>query len=143
MYCKNCGDFMEADQKVCLRCGYRAGDGNRYCQNCGNVIEDPGQAICLNCGHEVKRISAQTLSTGLGDFNNASWVPAGKDKTTAVVLAFCLGGLGIHNFYLGENKKGVARLVADLFCGLGCVLALIDFIKMLTDSYTVDYDALI
>ncbi|TJY66707.1 TM2 domain-containing protein [Sphingobacterium alkalisoli] len=29
-----------------------------------------------------------------------------KDKTTAAVLAFFLGGIGVHRFYLGQNDIG-------------------------------------
>ena len=33
-----------------------------------------------------------------------------KDKTTAALLAFFLGGFGVHKFYLGE-KGGVLRII--------------------------------
>ncbi|MEZ4462632.1 MAG: TM2 domain-containing protein [bacterium] len=36
-----------------------------------------------------------------------------KDKTTAFLLAWFLGGFGIHKFYLGENGAGLLYL---LFC---------------------------
>lgn len=34
-----------------------------------------------------------------------------KSKTTAVVLAFLLGGLGVHKFYLGQTGLGVLYLL--------------------------------
>ena len=65
-----------------------------------------------------------------------------KDKTTAALLAFFLGGFGVHKFYLGENG-GVLRII--LTCTLigapiSGVMALIDFIKLLTMSQA-DFDA--
>lgn len=36
-----------------------------------------------------------------------------KSKLTATLLAFLLGGMGIHRFYLGQHKKGLFYL---LFC---------------------------
>ncbi|MGM9508565.1 TM2 domain-containing protein [Larkinella sp. GY13] len=36
-----------------------------------------------------------------------------KSKSTAALLAFFLGGLGIHKFYLRQTGWGVAYL---LFC---------------------------
>lgn len=36
-----------------------------------------------------------------------------KNKIVAAVLAFFLGGFGIHQFYLGNNSKGILYLV---FC---------------------------
>jgi len=48
-----------------------------------------------------------------------------KDKLVAALLAFFLGGLGIHKFYLGQNGWGVAYL---LFCWTG-VPALAGFVE--------------
>jgi len=58
-------------------------------------------------------------------------------------LCFFLGAVGVHNFVLGETKKGITRIVASFCCGLGWILALVDFIKILIDSYVVDPEALI
>ena len=33
-----------------------------------------------------------------------------KDKTTAAILAFFLGGFGVHKFYLGESGLGIIYL---------------------------------
>ena len=39
---------------------------------------------------------------------------APKQKIVAFLLAFFLGGLGIHNFYLGNTGKGVAQLILTI-----------------------------
>ncbi len=36
-----------------------------------------------------------------------------KNKNIAGLLAFFLGGLGIHKFYLGQTRKGILYI---LFC---------------------------
>ena len=54
-----------------------------------------------------------------------------KSKVTAALLAFFLGGLGIHRFYLGYTWQGVVQLLTA--GGLG-IWALIDFIRILTGS---------
>ncbi len=48
-----------------------------------------------------------------------------KNKTVAIVLAFFLGGLGIHHFYLEHWRRGILYL---LFCwtGIPAVLGVID-----------------
>jgi len=56
-----------------------------------------------------------------------------KSKTTAALLAFFLGGFGVHKFYLGE-KGGVLRII--LTCTIigafvSGLLALIDFARLL------------
>ena len=68
---------------------------------------------------------------------------AGKDKTTLIIVCLLLGGLGIHNFMLGETKKGIVKIVASFCFYLGGILALIDLIKICTDKYVVDPTKLI
>ena len=53
-----------------------------------------------------------------------------KNKTTAVLLAFFLGGLGAHKFYLGQTGLGILYL---LFCWtfIPAVVAFIEFIILI------------
>lgn len=128
MYCKNCGEEINANQAICVKCGVKTTDGNSYCANCGNAI-NPGSDVCLKCGFAVKAAKKGNLN--------------GQDKITMALICFFLGGLGIHNFMMGETKRGVTRIIATCCFGLGYILALIDFIKILTDSYDVDPEAII
>lgn len=62
-----------------------------------------------------------------------------KSKTTAILLALFLGGLGIHRFYLGHTNTAIAMLlITVLTCGYGGVItgiwALIDLIMIATGS---------
>ena len=124
MYCKNCGVEMNDNQAICLQCGVKTGDGNAFCANCGAAV--PAEAdVCMNCGVEIKK-----AENYLG----------GKDKVTMALLCFFLGGLGIHNFVMGESKKGITRIILSFCCGIGGILALIDLVKILIGSYVVDPD---
>jgi TM2 domain-containing membrane protein YozV len=65
-----------------------------------------------------------------------------KDKTIAAILAFFIGGLGAHRFYLGQTGLGFLYL---LFCWtfIPAFIALIDFIcflAMSTDSFDSKYN---
>jgi TM2 domain-containing membrane protein YozV len=65
-----------------------------------------------------------------------------KSKTTTVILAFFLGGLGIHRFYLGQTGLGIAYLLFSwtLIPGL---IAFIDFIGFLcmSDEFNRKYNS--
>jgi len=127
MYCRNCGEAMNENQAICVSCGVQATDGSSYCPNCGNEVT-PGADVCLNCGVSLVKAPTKAAAGNLG----------GQDKITMALICFFFGGLGIHNFMMGESKKGVTKILLSLCFGIGAILALIDFIKILTDSYEVD-----
>ena len=70
-------------------------------------------------------------------------VGAPKQWIVAVILAFFLGTLGIHNFYLGYTTKGIIQLVLTITV-IGIFVsgpwALIDFIMLImrSGSYATD-----
>ncbi len=63
-----------------------------------------------------------------------------KSKAAAAVLAFFLGFLGIHRFYLGHTSTAIAMLATFIFgfilCGIPSLVvsvwALVDFVLILT-----------
>ena len=125
MYCRSCGEMMNENQAICVKCGVKAGDGSNYCYNCGNQLA-PGAEVCLSCGFAQKKPAAE----GFGNY----------DKITIALLCFFLGGIGVHNFLLGETKKGIFKIVMTCCFGIGAILALVDFIRILTDKYEVNPD---
>ena len=121
MFCKNCGEQLNNNQAICLKCGVSVGEGKAYCANCGASVNE-NAAVCLSCGCKIED---KKTANAAGNLN-------GQDKITMALICFFLGGLGIHNFMMGEKKKGFLKIVLTLFCGIGSILALIDFIKILT-----------
>ena len=118
MFCRNCGEAMNDNQAICLKCGVKKDVGNNFCANCGATM-NPGAEICMNCGVAVKKE---------GNLN-------GQDKTVLAVLAILIGGLGIHNFMMGETKKGStkkratpitlgSKYTADMFFTLRMLLSI-------------------
>ena len=71
-------------------------------------------------------------------------VGAPKQWIVAVLLAFFLGTLGIHNFYLGYTTKGIIQLVISLTV-VGLIVtgiwAFIDFIMLIMRSGSYACDA--
>lgn len=65
-----------------------------------------------------------------------------RDKTIAALLAFFVGGLGIHKFYLGETGLGVLYLI---FCWtfIPTIIAFIEmiiFLTMTNESFDEKYN---
>ena len=60
----------------------------------------------------------------------------GKDKTAAGILGILLGGLGVHQFYLGSMGTGLILIAATVVtCGIGgAILGLVEGIILLTMS---------
>lgn len=56
-----------------------------------------------------------------------------KNKVVAALLAFFLGGIGVHKFYLGQMGMGVAYLLL-CWTGIPALIALIEGILYLTKS---------
>lgn len=125
MFCKNCGAEINENAVACMTCGFGKGTGEKFCANCGKEI-NPGAAICVNCGAAVKAVA--------NGVNGEQ-----KSKLVAVLLAFFLGGFGIHDFYLGYTKYGIIKIVLTVCTGFGGgIWALIDFIRLLTGSLSAD-----
>jgi len=125
MFCKNCGKEIDANAAICVNCGFAKGTGEKFCANCGNEV-DPAATVCLNCGHaiEVKPNVDPAIQ---------------KSKLVAGLLGILLGGLGVHNFYLGFTGKGVAQILLSFCFGVGYIWGLIEGIMILLGK--IDKDA--
>ena len=124
MYCKNCGNAMDPNAAICVKCGFAKGTGASFCPNCGNPTQ-PGAAFCPSCGFAIPTKPAV----------------GAKSKLTAGLLGIFLGGIGIHNFYLGFTGKAVAQIVVSLVtCGAGSLWGFIEGIMILCGSMNKDAD---
>ncbi len=112
----------------------------KFCKNCGCELKDEDQ-FCGNCGanqsSNADLVNNTSTNTNQQAFQNVSE----KSRVVAAIFAWFLGCLGIHNFYLGNNKKAVTQLVLTCFCFLvipiviSAIWALIDFILILCGTY--------
>ena len=120
MFCKNCGAEIDPNAAICVKCGFQKGKGTKYCQNCGAEVAE-GASACMNCGYAI-----QTA------------VPGQKSKLVAGLLGIFLGGLGVHNFYLGYTGKAIAQILLSCV-GVGAIWGLIEGILILVGK--IDKDA--
>ncbi|OGI35942.1 MAG: hypothetical protein A2259_00760, partial [Candidatus Moranbacteria bacterium RIFOXYA2_FULL_43_15] len=75
---------MESQNKKCQFCGEEIMAEAKKCKHCGEWLEE---------GHQLVKNS--------------------KSKVVAFLLAWILGGLGAHKFYLGKSGQGILYLI---FC---------------------------
>jgi TM2 domain-containing membrane protein YozV len=113
----------------------------KYCKDCGTVVNIKAE-ICPNCGvRQVELSQPQVVINNANTQNNSGFnlVKTGtRSKYVAAVLAFTLGGLGIHKLYLG--RTGMCLLYI-LFCAT-FIPAIIGFLEgfVLLSMKQVDFD---
>lgn len=102
--------------------GRSAGQMSAFCRACGSGI-DMRAEVCPNCG--VRQHASPASGTGAGR--------NGRSRVATALLAFFLGGLGAHHFYLGNILLGLIYL---LFCWtfLPALIAFVEFIVFLCMS---------
>ena len=121
---------------------------SKFCPNCGAIINDDTANNCVVCGNLLiddiqPKIYSFKVSDSVQD-NTSTLSSYGKSKLVAIVLALFLGIYGVHNFYLGYNKKAIIQLlITFLTLGVGSIIsgiwAIIDIILILRGS--IDKDA--
>ena len=79
-------------------------------------------ALCNNCGEELNGKQVVCLKCGC-----AACAYSTHNKWIAAILAFLLGGLGVHKFYLGQKGWGIVYI---LFCWTG-IPSIVAFIEMI------------
>lgn len=125
MYCRNCGSEIDPNAAICVKCGFAKGTGTKYCANCGQETA-AGAEVCVNCGFAIDNTPNIDPSTQ-------------KSKMAAGLFGIFLGGLGVHNFYLGFTGKAIAQIVLSCCFGIGAIWGLIEGILILTGN--IDKDA--
>ncbi len=104
--------------------GSTRGIDEKFCSECGAVIKAKAE-ICPKCG--VRQLNRPS-SVNLG-----AVAPNGKSRIAAALLAFFLGGLGIHKFYLGQVGLGIVYLIF-FWTFIPAIIAFIEFIIFLAMS---------
>jgi predicted RNA-binding Zn-ribbon protein involved in translation (DUF1610 family) len=136
-----------ADQKFCFSCGNVLHFSAAHCPNCGAVqpassgnnigAPNPSPATasavnlpqnhvyCRGCGAPVHESALSCPKCGAVQRQQGSLAASGRERVTAALLAFFLGGFGAHKFYLGKGGQGLLYL---LFCWtfIPAIIALIE-----------------
>lgn len=129
MFCRNCGKELSEEVSFCPYCG-TAKETNTapVCPNCGETVEE-GFIFCPKCGCDVSGKSAPETKV--------EYSP--KSKMLAGLLGIFLGGVGVHNFYIGKTGVGVAQIIVTLVtCGAASLWGFIEGIVILCSNEPKD-----
>lgn len=132
-HCFSCGRILHASAVSCPSCGAEQRAGTVVAGEPATRLVAPGQAIfCYGCGSQIHAAAPICPKCGAPQ-RTAGVVRGHKDKTVAILLAFLLGGIGAHKFYLGSPGWGLIYL---LFCWtfIPAVVAAIEGLIYLTQS---------
>lgn len=161
----------------CPQCGgdknFQSGTNQYTCQYCGATFVNASEVVesaaaptltrCRFCGGEIPFGASKCRHCG--EWQNVPVQPAPvqpvmpqpayqpvtstKNKIVAAVLALFLGGLGIHEFYLGRSGAGIAILLINLFTcwlifpifiiWLICVCQAISYLAMSDQQFAEKY----
>lgn len=69
------------------------------------------EKFCSDCGEAIKLRAEICPHCGVRQSNGPTVAPNGKSKMVAAVLAFFVGFIGIHRFYLGKVGTGILYLL--------------------------------
>ena len=123
MYCKNCGEQMNDNQAVCLKCGVEKGNGKSFCQTCGQPVNEEA-VVCTSCGCALQKNQKDANNGNLNGIQKRSIV-------TAILLSIITCGIyGIYWFVCLTNQMnqasgrtndtngGTAFLLTLVTCGI-------------------------
>ncbi len=104
----------------------------KFCPNCGTQLDD-AQTVCSSCGTSLgsQPVNPQPSS---GPVN-----PEAKSKIVAGLLGIFFGGIGLHNFYLGNTQRGIIQIVVSFVtCGIGSIWGFIEGVLILVGNISTD-----
>ena len=125
----------------CRQCGKPIDDGQELCEDCKNTANVNSSA---NANNNMNNGTNPTVNVNVNTgYNSSNPNTPPKSKIAGGLLGIFLGGLGVHNFYLGYTGKAVAQLLISLLsCGflswVSAIWGLIECILILTGSISVD-----
>lgn len=114
--CKECGQMISDQATACPKCGCPVTNTNMHEESAAEQHIDNAadnyqkdEKATSNTTSSASSSTSESSSTSTSTFTYAK--PT-KDKTITAVLAFFLGNLGIHHFYLGNNNRGLSYIIA-------------------------------
>ena len=148
--CKNCGNVFGDHLTVCPACGApvdtvsdqtTAAEAAPNYQPQPEVQQQPYQQQAYQQPYQQQGYNPNAAYQAGAPVYNPNMMAQPKSKLVAGLLGIFLGGIGVHNFYLGFSGKAVIQIIVTLVtCGIGSIWGLIEGILILTGSINTDAD---
>ena len=116
-FCPNCGNAVIPNSTVCNTCGCSLTQSQTQTQPQYQQTQTQYQQPQYQQPYHPQVTPPLPTNNNYNQYSSQYTNQPGtqpvmqqKSKTTAVLLALFLGGLGIHNFYLGYTTKAIIQL---------------------------------
>ena len=60
MYCRTCGKEIGDNAEICINCGAKPNQGNKFCVTCGNEV-GPKAEYCIKCGTKLSEVTVSHI----------------------------------------------------------------------------------
>ncbi len=125
MFCENCGrEHFQNFCPTCGKSAVTTKSQTKYCKFCGQLI-DFDAIVCIKCGKQVgelKSTQAPPTPVYVNNYNsnvNSHYGVRPKNKWVALLLCLLFGYLGVHKFYEGRILLGLVYLFTVGLFGIG------------------------
>lgn len=114
--CKGCGEEIAEDVMFCPNCGVRQNsstdrDANidKIVANTAAVTDDVSSVI--SDAHNLIKFGKKVGKATVKEVTEKKEGASLKSRVVAALLAFFLGLIGVHSFYLGKKGSGIVHLL--------------------------------
>ncbi len=123
----------------CPNCGSELANDAKFCSVCGNPVPvQNGGAGTENAAPNYQN-PAPNYQNPRPNYQYAAPNSAPKSRLLAGILGLLLGGIGVHNFYLGNTTRAVIQIVVScVTCGVGSIWGFVEGILILCRQINTD-----
>lgn len=116
MHCRTCGNKMNDNAELCVKCGVRKNVGNDFCQVCGSATTE-NMTNCKKCGAKLMKSmsSSQVKKKAVGTGTKAIGTVL---LVLGVILLLAMFGQIIVGFTARTTYSAVDSFGAAVRCGI-------------------------